>query len=364
MRTLPLLALLLAACPAVTPGGADDDDDTPDYPDVEEYDFAAAAPWFACPEADSLPEEVQVATVFDAEDAFFGNLADDPDGTPNRRDIDAVANLPTADWKQVGLWFELECPESGLCDHWDRAGSLQIALDPDADEPEWVELSRYVTPYRRGMCQFIDVTPMANLLQGRVRFRNWIDTWVGPGHAQGEGWRVTAKLAYWPGPPAGARVSNVWGRRSITVGEVEADANVDYQITPLQFSIAGNATRVEAHLITTGHSFGNSGNCAEFCSMTHRITLDGQDFDTNPWRDDCDQNPVSPQSGTWEYPRNGWCPGATSVGHVVDITDAVTPGEPQELDFDILLANGLEYDNGSPVDLLPYTFVSLKLYTY
>ncbi len=364
MRTLLLPLLVLLGCPPATSGGDDDDDATPDYPDVQEYDFDAAAPWFPCPDRDAMPEEVQWTTILDSEDSFFGNLPDDIEGAPNRRDIEAVANLPTGDWKQVGLWLQLDCPDSGLCDHWDRAASLQVSLDPDADVPEWVEVSRYITPYRMGMCQFIDVTPMANLLQGRMRFRNWIDTWVNPGHAQGEGWKVTAELAYWPGPPAGARVNNIWGRRSITVGEVEDDTNVDSQITPVQLSFSADAERVEAHLITTGHSFGNSGNCAKFCEMQHIVSIDGQDFGANPWRPDCDQNPVSPQSGTWEYARNGWCPGATSVGHILDITDAVTAGEPQELDFDILLANGFEYDNVSPVDLLPYTFVSLKLYTY
>jgi hypothetical protein len=360
---LVLLSLLLAACPAGTTTG-DDDDATPDYPDVEEYDFAAAAPWFECPQFDDFSPDIEWVDVFDGEDSFFGNLSDDPAGTPNRRDIDSVANLPTGDWKQVGLWFQLECPDNGLCDHWDRAGSLQVATDPDDEDPTWVEVSRYITPYRTGMCQFIDVSSMASLLQGRMRFRNWIDTWVNPGHSDGEGWKVTAKLGYWPGPPTGAQVSNIWGRRSITVGEIEFDVDVDSQTVPVQFSVPGGATRVEAHLITTGHSFGNSANCAEFCEMQHVLQIGDQEFSTNPWRDDCDQNPVSPQQGTWEYPRNGWCPGATSVGHVIDITDAITPGEPQELDFDILLANGFEYDNVSPVNLLPYTFVSLKLYTW
>lgn len=366
MRALLCLALLLTACPAATTsGGGDDDDATPDYPEVEEYDFADAAPWFTCPDAGDFPAETEQVTIFDAEYSFFGNLPDDPEGTPNRRDIESVANLPTGDWKQVGLWFELECPDTGLCDHWDRAGSLQVSTDPDADAPEWVEVSRFITPYRMGMCQFIDVTPLANLLQGRMRFRNWIDTWVGPGHAQGEGWNVTAKLVYWPGPPAGANVDSLWGgRRQVTVGEVEPDANVASQTEEIAISVSGEATRVEAHVIATGHSFGNSGNCAEFCEMEHRLLVDGTAYGTNPWRADCAENPVADQAGTWEYPRNGWCPGATSVGHIIDITDSITPGEPQMIDFDVLLANGFEYDNVSPVDLLPYTIYSVKLYSY
>ena len=65
----------------------------------------------------------------------------------------------------------------------------------------------------------------------------------------------------------------------------------------------------------------------------------------------------------WEYNRNGWCPGAISIGNRVDITRDVQAGE-NTLDFNILLANGIEYDNTSPVELLPYTLVSLKLYVW
>jgi hypothetical protein len=118
-------------------------------------------------------------------------------------------------------------------------------------------------------------------------------------------------------------------------------------------------------LTTTGHSFGNTGNCAEFCQMRHDIIVNGAiAHSINPWRNDCSDNPVSPQYGTWEYPRNGWCPGASSVGHMVDLTGLVTPGETATIDLDIRMYDGSEYDNTSPVDLLPYTYVALKLYTY
>ena len=60
---------------------------------------------------------------------------------------------------------------------------------------------------------------------------------------------------------------------------------------------------------------------------------------------------------------SGGGPGAVALGDIIDITGAVTPGE-NTLDFGILMANGDEYDNLSPVDLLPYTIVSLKLYVY
>ena len=94
------------------------------------------------------------------------------------------------------------------------------------------------------------------------------------------------------------------------------------------------------------------------------MSFNGTIFSTNPWRDDCEFNPVSPQYGTWEYDRNGWCPGGVAVGDLVDITDAVQMGSDNTFDFDIVLANGSVYENTTPVDLLPTTATSLKLYVY
>ena len=356
--TFALIGMTLLTSCAAAPD--DDDDSPPDYPDIQLYDFESAAPWFPCPEADSFPDEATVVTAFDETDQNFGG--------ENLREVEALAEFPASgDWAQVGMWFELECPEGGECDHWDRAGSVQLVLNPEAapENQEQIELLRHVTPYRRGMCQFVDVTALASLFQGTQTLRSWIDTWVGPGHSDGDGWRTTVRFVMYPGPPAGAtQVQNIWGRRSITVGQVEEGQTVDDQIEPVIFRVPGDTERVIAHLTTTGHSFGNSGNCAEFCEMQHNVVIDGQPHPWSGWRDDCDENPVSPQAGTWEYPRNGWCPGATAGGGMIDITKHVVPGEDTELDLEILLSNGFEYNNVSPGSLLPYTFVSLKLYSW
>ena len=97
--------------------------------------------------------------------------------------------------------------------------------------------------------------------------------------------------------------------------------------------------------------------------MRHDILVNGELYSSNPWRDDCNQNPVSPQYGTWEYGRNGWCPGAISVGERIDITRHVVAGE-NTLDFDILLPNGTEYENTISGDSQPHTVASLKLYLW
>lgn len=324
---------------------------------VEVYDFESAGPWFECP-SEGFAEGVVEVEALSRVHQYFGE--------ENRRTIEEPLDFPEGSWAQVGMYFELECPDGAVCDHWDRTGSVELVLNPGApaEEEVRVELLRHITPYRMGMCHYVDLTPLAGLLRGRRAIRSFIDTWVGPGHEQGAGWLVSARFVFTPGQAnSPAEVINVWNRRNITVGQVETDQNIASQIDRFDFSLPEEFSRVEAHLTTTGHSFGNTYNCAEFCSMRHDVIVNGTTFSLNPWRDDCSDNPVSPQAGTWQYGRNGWCPGAVAIGDRLDITGAVEPGE-NVLDFDILLANGQEYHNVSPVDLLPYTVVAMKLYVY
>lgn len=351
-------------------GGDDDDaqdaggaEDTPDAspepePMVEPYNFQAAAPWYECPAQPAPEGTVEVVAMDKVLQHFTGE---------NRREIDVEVDFPEeGQWAQVGLVFQLECPPGGVCDHWDRTGSLQLVTNPEAppEEQRMMEILRHITPYRIGMCQYVDVTPLAQHLKGRQVLRSFIDTWVGPGHDQGEGWAVSARFVFTPGQNAAPKeVINIWGRRNITVGEVEPEVNVDSQIDAVTFELPEGVSRVTAHLIATGHSFGNTSNCAEFCQMRHDVIVNGTTHSLFGWRNDCAQNPVSPQFGTWEYNRNGWCPGAVALGQYVDISDALVPGE-NTIDFDILTATGIEYDNLAPVDLLPYTVFSLKLYAY
>ena len=225
--------------------------------EAELYDFQTAAPWFSCPSAEFAPDTVVVQAMTQAYQRF---------GSENTREVETEVTFPeSGSWSQIGMMVRLECPESGLCDHWDRAASLHLVTNPEAapEEQEQVELARFITPYKMEMCQYVDVTPLAPLLEGTKSLRSWIDTWVGEGHAQGEGWRTSVSFVFYSGIDARPReVLNVWSRRSITVGEIETESNVNAQIEPFTFTLPNQQIRkVEAHVITTGHSFGNMFVC-------------------------------------------------------------------------------------------------------
>ncbi len=351
MGWIALVALGAVAC---------SDDDEPSNLvglDATPYAFEEAGPWYECPdevfEEQGFGADVVEVEALSSVHQYFGD--------DDRRTVEEVVEFPEGEWAQIGLVWELDCPEGEVCDHWDRAGSLAIAGE---DGEKAVEVLRHITPYRMGMCQFVEVTELADVLEGEQRVRSFVDTWVGPGHQEGAGWEVSARFVFFPGVDDRPReVINIWDEHRITVGELEEGEDVASQVEPVAFELEEGFERVEAHLTTTGHSFGNSLNCAEFCEMRHDLEVNGQVHSTLPWRSDCADNPVSPQAGTWQHNRNGWCPGAVSLGDRLDITEDVAAGE-NELDFDIRLANGEVYDNQSPADLLPFTRVALKLYVY
>ena len=320
-------------------------------------DFNDDEPWFRCPDAE-IPEEATLIRTFNQAYHYFG--------AENRRTIVEEVDFPEGgDWNQIGLRIDLECPESGDCDDWDRTGSLQMVLNPEDAEEDWeyLELARYITPYHLEMCEYIDITALGPLLTGHTTLVSWIDTWVGPGHSSGEGWRITYDFVFYPGTPrTPVEVLNVWGRRTVSIGD--PNNPIEGQVEPVPIAIPADVTRVEARLITTGHAFGNTENCAEFCILRQDISVGDQQLSVLPWRTDCEYNPHSPQAGTWTYDRNGWCPGAVVVGDMVNLTDLVTPGETSLIDFDIRRQDGSVYENTHTGGTTPFEWVSMQVFLY
>ena len=62
--------------------------------------------------------------------------------------------------------------------------------------------------------------------------------------------------------------------------------------------------------------------------MDQVVRVNGTEFAADSWRADCGQNPIGPsQAGTWQLQRNGFCPGATVIPHVIDVSSAIVPGQ-------------------------------------
>jgi hypothetical protein len=300
----------LDTSPTATGSTPPTETETPDTEDTEDT------------EIERVEGEDTTVTVFDAEYVYFG--------AENRREVDVTVELPddSATYSSITGRFALTCPESGLCDHWDRYGSLAVILNAGTKEEQRIEIDRFITAYRVGFDWEADLTPIRPLLTGTVTFRVYIDTWVGPGHTEGEGWLFYADLDYAGGPPPSPEpiaVIPAWGHQSWSSG---LDENpVEAQVIPQTLEVPADATSFTFRSFITGHGWNNSQNCAEFCSKWHYYTVGGDQFGRAVWRDDCASTVTDgTQLGTWTYDRAGWCPGAQVYPWDTDVTDSVTGG--------------------------------------
>ncbi len=267
--------------------------------------------------ADVLPGVDAEIPLFVGEHIYFGD--------ENHRQADVQVSLPVdGAYAKITLDLALGCPD-GLCDHWDRYGTIGVVQDPGTDHERFIEVARFITAYRLPAQWSLDVTDLRPLLAGDLTFRVFIDTWVGPGHPQGNGWLVDARLVYEGGVPSPRPIAvlPLWYQ---TFDAGDATKPVAEQVPVLEIAAPSQATSFRLRTHITGHGFGNTDNCAEFCPKTHGFMVGDDPYVTTIWRDDCFETAVPDQLGTWTFPRAGWCPGADVIPWEVDLTPSLVPG--------------------------------------
>ena len=313
------LALSMACLAACTSGSSATPSGPADVVDVTDATDAAAPPDAL---EDVAPAEPVTVTLFDRTHVYFA-------GADNRRTVDATAQFPervVGRYARATLTLTLACP-SNRCDAWDRVAALSILDDravDDAGAPAELEFARFVTPYGVGGTWTLDLTDVMPLFQGERRLRAFIDTWVGPGNAQGNGWLVTASIAFEPGAaehPTRAVVPLGWSR--LVYGDPARPASM--QLPTRAVTVPEGTRGAKVWVSATGHGQGNRGNCAEFCQRTHRVLFDDTPYEHELWRGDCRDNPISNQRGNWQPSRAGWCPGDVAAPWVVELPPP-TPG--------------------------------------
>lgn len=245
-------------------------------------------------------------------------------GDDNKREVDATATFPAeGTYEKITLHLSLDCPQGG-CDAWDRFASLGVVVKKgeNGEPDEVVEIARYITPFKAKAAWAIDVTDLRPLLAGEVVLRTFIDTWVGPGSPYGAGWLVTASFEMKGGVPAliPAFAVPVWHRQYVTYGDPNKPVS---DSVPARDVMLPEASSYALRTFVTGHGQGNAGNCAEFCSRTHAITVGAAVHEVKLWRTDCEETAAPGQQGTWQYSRAGWCPGADVLPWSIDITGDV-----------------------------------------
>jgi hypothetical protein len=252
---------------------------------------------------------------------------------------DHTAALPSGSWGRVLAYFTLGCA-SGGCSDWDY--TVLISRVDTVTGQEW-ELGRCITPYggymRTGQRGFnnnwtrtfvYDVTDLASVLQGRQRLRLYYDGWS-------SGFSGTLDLAFIEGLPPRDVLSMEVLYHSGPSDWVYSDAasfDASY-LGPRTVTLPAGAQHARLRVIPSGHGFDNNVFCAEFCERSYRVSIDGSERFVQPmWRDDCGENPVYPQAGTWLFDRANWCPGSEAWTWWHDWSTAAGASD-MEVDIDL-----------------------------
>jgi hypothetical protein len=221
--------------------------------------------------------------------------------------VTVTADLPSyvGAYDEIIGYLDITCPLGG-CDPWDRVSSVEV----QGKNGEWYEIIRYLTPYGVACNSEIDLTDFMSLLSGKTTFRVTLVTFA-------NGFEYTLELNYGSGEPSNpySEVQKLW-YETYQFGDY---ANLQ-PTQALTVPFPENTTAAKLKLVSTGHGWGvdenadteNTNNAAEFSENTHHVWVNGAETFTQHNWNDCNPNPdgCSPQSGTWQFDRAGWCPGS------------------------------------------------------
>lgn len=173
------------------------------------------------------------------------------------------------------------------------------------------EIGRFITPYGiqlslgpEGWTWVYDVTDWAPMLKGMVELEagNWQEL-------------LDMKFLFIEGTPPRdvKRIEKIWS------GDFQL-STWDNNILPKTIELQGEEETVKLAATTSGHWFGQGNNCAEFCNNIHKLKVNGAEQYNWQIIEECADNPLFPQGGTWIYDRAGWCPGAPVTQRDFEIT--------------------------------------------
>ncbi len=194
------------------------------------------------------------------------------------------------------------------------------------------EIGRFITPYGNnlslgndGWTWVYDVTDFQHLLQGD-------SVYIKAGNFQE---LLDMKFYFVEGTPPRdvLEIKNLYSKNpGLNVfDEIIVDTLVDLLPEAKMFSLKTTIT---------GHGFGSGNNCGEFCSNIHKVEVNGNEEFSWDIMQECGENALFPQGGTWFYDRAGWCPGMPGKQQNFDLTPFINVGN----DEDVLIDYDIEWD--------------------
>jgi Peptide-N-glycosidase F, C terminal/Secretion system C-terminal sorting domain/Peptide-N-glycosidase F, N terminal len=283
--------------------------------------------------------------------------------------IDQTANFPNTatTYQQILLHYKLGCP-APRCSDWDYTTKIEILVPTGQVDTagnaikEAYEIARVMTPYGRNYDQnwqnewLFDVTDYAPLLRGGAEIRAFYGGWS-------DGFLITLDFDFIEGTPARpvTRVRNLYTSGGGGWQFGNPNNPIETNVPARTVVLNPNTQAAKVRFITSGHGFNNAENCAEFCEKFYTLSVNGQaDFGGSIWRNDCGNNSLYPQAGTWLYNRANWCPGEKTLHQDHNITDYLTLGGSNTIDIDF----DNTYQNGSWQSNPAYYIVDAQLIEY
>lgn len=199
--------------------------------------------------------------------------------------------------------------------------------------PFYNELVSFVTPYGigldlgiKGKSWYFDMSDYVKILKGNKRIVMTL------GGERQENMDLEFQFIVGTPPRNVVQYEQIWQGTNRTgilpiTGIINGTAMPAYN-----FAFSPIATAFKLKSSITGHGsegeFGQNGG-----NISHRIRIN--DVQKFSWTitQQCAENPIYPQGGTWVYNRQGWCPGQRSSLKEQDLTPHVTPGTTMEVKY-------------------------------
>lgn len=233
--------------------------------------------------------------------------------------------------RKINMRVLFGCPDSVRCADWDYMDQLVIRRKGGSGQPDLqYEIGRMLTPYGGAFAKNwnfeweTDVTDFSLLLRDSVEIE-----YRHPGYEPNNdrGWKITVQFDLHPGPPALTPIAfhRIYDGH-YTYGY--AGNPIEQQLRPVTVK-ADNRTKIGKILLyQTGHGMDPAG-CGEFCSRYREIFHNGTLVDKRNLWQECGDNPLYPQAGTWLIDRAYWCPG--ELKHADKFERPVKPGTEQTI---------------------------------
>ena len=196
---------------------------------------------------------------------------------------------------------------------YDNTSPLEYYSEP-FDLINRYEISRFITPYginltlgSDGWTWIYDVTDYLPLLRDSVELEagNWQEL-------------LDMKFAFIHGtPPRDVKGVDAFWKGSYGLN------NWDDNVLPYSYEAQDGEEMFKLVTRASGHGFGTGNNCAEFCYNTHSVKVNGLEHWSWEIMQECADNPLYPQGGTWIYDRAAWCPGDKVTQQDLELSDIV-----------------------------------------